>query len=143
MNDSSSNLELTDLQMSVMRVLWAQPGASVQEIQKTLGRSRPLAISTLTTVLTRLAERDVVAREKVGRQYRWRALVAEHDVTGALIDELTERAFQGDATALVSALLSHRELAPDDLARVRELLDEHEAKPKKARRSKRGRGKAR
>jgi len=128
MADDAPNLELKDLQLSIMRVLWARPGASVQEIQTTLARSRSLAISTLTTVLTRLAERGIVRREKVGRQYRWHACVEESEVTGVLIDELTERAFEGDATALVSALLSHRDLGPDDLARVRKLLDEHEAR---------------
>lgn len=137
-----SELNLTELQLAVVRVVWARPDASVQEIQAVLGRTRPLAISTITTVLTRLADRGVVERTKRGRQYRWRALVSEEQVTGALVDGLAERAFEGDPGALVCSLLERHDLSPGDLERVRELLDEqdrqaasdgtHEKNPTKA-----------
>ena len=53
------------------------------------------------------------------------------EATGSrMLSELTERVFQGDVTELVSHLLSDRELAPGDLARVKALIEarEHEAR---------------
>jgi hypothetical protein len=39
-----------------------------------------------------------------------------------MVSELTERLFAGDVTALVSHLLSGRDMTPGDLARVRKMI---------------------
>jgi hypothetical protein len=39
-----------------------------------------------------------------------------------MVSELTERLFAGDVTALVSHLLSARDMTPGDLARVRKMI---------------------
>jgi hypothetical protein len=39
-----------------------------------------------------------------------------------MVSELTERLFAGDVTALVSHLLSDRDMTPGDLARVRKMI---------------------
>ena len=43
-----------------------------------------------------------------------------------LLAELTDRVFEGDVAALVSQLLSAREMSPGDLARVKALISSHE-----------------
>jgi hypothetical protein len=43
-----------------------------------------------------------------------------------MVSELTERLFAGDVTALVSHLLSARDMSPGDLARVREMIESTE-----------------
>jgi predicted transcriptional regulator len=39
-----------------------------------------------------------------------------------MVSELTERLFAGDVTALVSHLISARDMTPGDLARVRKMI---------------------
>jgi predicted transcriptional regulator len=40
-----------------------------------------------------------------------------------MVSELTERLFAGDVAALVSHLLSERDMTPGDLARVRKMIE--------------------
>lgn len=60
-----------DLERAVMAVLWDQPdGATGQEVRAALDRPE-LAVTTVLTVLTRLARKDLVTRIEDGRAYRY------------------------------------------------------------------------
>jgi BlaI family transcriptional regulator, penicillinase repressor len=116
---------LTDLQLAVMRVLWAQGETTVAQAQEALRSTRDLATTTVATVLARLERQGLVAHRVAGRQYRYRALVSEGDVRRSMVAEVVERLFHGDSTALVSHLLQESEIAPDDLARVQTMIEAH------------------
>ncbi len=120
--------ELTELQITILRHLWAKGEASVAEVWEELHRERGLAQTTVATLLTRLERRGVVARRADQRQYLYRALVSEEEVRQSMVSELTERLFAGDVTALVNHLLESQEVAPGDLARLRTMIDEAEVR---------------
>ena len=111
----------------MLRVLWTRPDASVQDVHEVLARTRSLAVTTVATILGRLAERGYVSRTKEGRQFRWRAEVSEAEATGALVGELTERVFDGRAADLVCKLLEGGSFEAGELDRVRELLEARRA----------------
>ena len=117
---------LTELQLALLRVLWARSEATVAEVQEALRPERELAATTVATLLTRLAKRGVVRYRIEGRQYVYRAAVTEAEVQQAMAREITEL-FAGDVASLVSHLLSAREVNTDDLERVKRLIAEKEA----------------
>jgi len=119
---------LTDLQYSIMRVLWDRGQASAAEICQALQAERGLALSTVATLLSRLEKRGVVAHETRARQYVYKPLVTESEARRTMVSELTDRLFDGDVTALLSHLLSAREMSPGDLARVKALIESHDAR---------------
>ena len=51
----------------------------------------------------------------------------------SMVEELTDRLFEGDVTALVNHLLTAQEIAPGDLARLRDLIDAAETRTPEAR----------
>lgn len=112
---------LGPLESEVMDVLWgAETALPVREVLATLNRDRvpQLAYTTVMTVLSRLAERGVVQRERNGRGYAYRAAAgspAEIAVRRLLADH-------GDA-ALASFV--DQISADDELrARLRRLMEE-------------------
>ena len=126
----SEPIELTELQITILRILWERGQATVADIWEALHKERGLAQTTVATLLTRLEKRGVVARRAEQRQYVYRALVTETEVQRSMVAELTERLFEGDVTALVNHLITSQEIAPGDLARLRSLIDAAEsAKP--------------
>lgn len=63
-----------------MRVLWAaQEPLAVRAVLEQLNRRRrpPLAYTTVMTVLSRLADKDIVTRRRVGRAYSYEASVTD------------------------------------------------------------------
>jgi predicted transcriptional regulator len=119
---------LTDLQLAILRHLWAQGEATVAEIWEALYDERGLAQSTLATVLSRLEKRGVVTHRTQARQYVYRACITEADARHSMVSELTERLFEGDVPALVSHLIAEQDVSPGDLKKIRAMLDAAAAK---------------
>jgi predicted transcriptional regulator len=71
---------LGPLESEVMQALWAaSEPLSVRTVLERLNQSRrpPLAYTTVMTVMTRLAEKDVLRRVKAGRGYLYEPAVAD------------------------------------------------------------------
>ncbi|MBK9657785.1 MAG: BlaI/MecI/CopY family transcriptional regulator [Rhodanobacteraceae bacterium] len=122
MTMSSEDTSLSELQLELMRVLWARGEASTADVAEVLANSRGLAHTTIATLLSRLEKRGVVASRRDGRQLVYRALVAQGEVQRSMVSGLLDNLFGGDARALLAHLVREEEIAPGDLDRVRELL---------------------
>ncbi|PZQ09809.1 MAG: BlaI family transcriptional regulator [Rhodanobacter denitrificans] len=118
----NDDVVLSDLQLDVMRTLW-RGEASVADVVAALAASRDLAHTTVATLLTRLEKRGVVAVRREGRQLLYSARVSESQVRRSMVSGLIQSLFRGDAGALLAHLVSEDDVAPDDLERVRALLD--------------------
>ncbi len=123
----TSDAQLTELQLAILKVLWSRGSATAAEITEALRSERGLAQQTIATVLTRLERRGIVEHVTRQRQYIYTATVTEPEVRRSMLAELTERVFEGDVAALVTHLLSAREISPGDLARVKQLIAAHES----------------
>ena len=123
----SESLQLSELQHAVMRVLWQLGEATVQEVRAALDADeRPLAATTVATLLQRLCKRGVAAHRSEGRQYVYRAVVSEAEVRDAMVGGLADTLFEGDLASLVCHLLRADDMAPGDVARVRALIESRE-----------------
>jgi BlaI family transcriptional regulator, penicillinase repressor len=126
---------LTAPQLEILRVLWERSEATVVEIQQRLRAERPLAATTIATLLSRLEKRGLVTYRTEGRQYVYRAILQERDAQHHALAEVTKGLFAGDVASMVSQLLSSHELRSGDLARVRALIEAKELELKKRKRS--------
>ena len=104
---------LGDLQLAIMRVLWQRREAPVAEVHEALLPERGLAPTTIATMLKKMEDKGVVAHRSEGRRYIYRPTISETQVRRSMVGELTERLFLGDATALVSHLLSEHDIDAD------------------------------
>jgi BlaI family penicillinase repressor len=126
---------LTAPQLALLKVLWERSEATVAEMQRALHAERPLAATTIATLLSRLEKRGIVAYRIEGRQYVYRAVLNERDAREHALVEVTQGLFEGDIATMVSQLLSSDELRPGDLARVKALVEAKEQELEKRRRS--------
>jgi predicted transcriptional regulator len=114
--------DLTELQLSIVRLLWQRGEATVAELWEALYDERRLAQTTVATLVARLQRRGIVARRTRDRQFLYRATITEADVRHSMVSELTERLFAGDRTELVNHLVSASDMSPGDLARLKQIL---------------------
>ena len=124
----SESTQLTDLQLAILQVLWTRGSATAAEVTEALRTDRGLAQQTIATVLSRLERRGIVSHETRQRQYVYVPEVSEPEVRRSMLADLTDRLFEGDVAALVTHLLSAREISRGDLARVKKLIAAHESK---------------
>jgi BlaI family transcriptional regulator, penicillinase repressor len=126
---------LTAPQLEIMKIIWERSEATVVEIHAALRAVRPLAATTIATLLSRLEKRGLVTYRTEGRQFVYRALLQEQDAQQHALVEVTQGLFAGDVPSMVSQLLSSHELRPGDLARVRKLIEAKELELKTRKRS--------
>jgi BlaI family penicillinase repressor len=112
------------LQLSVLRSLWNRGEARVHEVHDDLAAERPLAQNTVATVLTRLEKHGLVCHRGEGRQFVYRALLAEEQAQENMVKELAERVFEGDYSRMFAHLLGRAEVDPGDLAIIKQQIDE-------------------
>lgn len=124
----TETVSLTDLQLAIVRILWERGESTVVEVQDALAPDRQLAQTTVATILTRLEKRGIVAHESRGRLFVYRALVSEPQVRRSMVSELTDLLFDGSPAALITHLLSEKQIAPGDLDEVKRLISEAEGR---------------
>jgi predicted transcriptional regulator len=122
----SDTVNLTDLQLAIVRILWERGEATVLEVQEALSPERNLAQTTVATILTRLEKRRIVRHQAKGRLFVYKALVTESQVRRSMVSELTDLLFDGSPAALITHLLSEKDINAGDLDEVKRLLAEAE-----------------
>lgn len=101
---SNHLLDLPPLELACMKALWALNEATVEEIRADLMPRRPLAYTTVLTVMDRLARKGAADRRKRGRAHVYTPAVAEEAVREHALERLIGDFFQGSREQLRSHL---------------------------------------
>ena len=86
------------LELECLKALWTLGEANVRDVQSALGR--PLAYTTVMTVLDRLTRRRCVERKKVGRGFIYSAVLSRDSVRRVALDDLIHCFFDGSEESL-------------------------------------------
>lgn len=124
------SIRLGSVQLRIMRVLWAKGEATAREITEELAQSETIAHSTVQTLLRKLETKGAVEHVRRDRTFYFRPLIVEHQVSRSAAHDLLSRVFQGSVVGLVANLLDHEEVSPEELARLRALIDEKTGEPR-------------
>lgn len=117
MGGRSDRRAFGELESEVLAALWAASEPLVPaEVQAALGGD--LAYTTVLTILVRLHAKGVIGRERVGRAYAYRPLVAERELVAGQVRRLLARGH--NRTAVLQGLLEG--LQPGDEALLQDLL---------------------
>lgn len=126
MLNGMSRPALTPLELEIMNALWDEGPATVQEVQERVRESRPLAYTTVQTMLNILVRKKHAKRTLVERAYRYRAAVSREKTAGSAARDLVQRMFGGSAEALVLSLVESEQLTPETLRRLQEMIEKGE-----------------
>jgi predicted transcriptional regulator len=113
----------TDLELEILKVLWAAGPCSVKQLQEGLAGSRELAYTTVTTMLTIMANKGFVRKQPRGAGHVYEALIPRHEATGNMLRDLIDRVYDGSTLAVVQSLLETTDLDADELAAIRRLVN--------------------
>lgn len=127
MDEENSKTSLSEPQFALMRVLWKNPDSNVAQIVELMRTVRPLAHTTIATMLMRLEKRGLVQTRKDGRQLIYTAAVTEDEVQKSMLAELLSSAFLGNAKALLNHLVHEEGLTEADLQDLRKQIKQNKA----------------
>ena len=117
-------LRLGDLQLKIMKRLWADGEATVADVHQAVGSELDLAYTTMATMLRKMEARGLVKHRIEGRSFVYRPSVDADAVTRGMADHLLDRLFEGSLADLVGHLLNHREVSREELSKLEKLIEE-------------------
>jgi BlaI family penicillinase repressor len=129
---SAPDLHLSRRERQVMDFVWRSGPVTAADIQA--GLPDPPSYSAVRALLAVLVEKGHLQSVADGRRYVYQATVPRDDVRQHALGRVLSTFFDNSPEALLATLLSPRErkLQPEEVARLRQLLDEH-GTPRKAR----------
>jgi len=114
--------QLAALQLAIMRVLWERKEATVADVREALHEERPLAYTTVATMLAKMERKGHVTHRTEGRAHIYQPAIDQQKVSRSMVTDLAERLFAGDITQMVSHLLEGCDVDADELARLKALI---------------------
>lgn len=121
-----SKHRLADLQLAIMHVLWDRGEATVSEVQKALEPDRPLAYTTVGTMLAKMENNGQVTHRVEGRVNVYRSKLPREKVSRSMVSDLAQRLCAGDITQLVCHLLDECEVSREELTALKKLIRQKE-----------------
>jgi predicted transcriptional regulator len=121
-----SKTALTKLELELMQVIWRLGSGTVGAVQAEL--ARPLAYTTIQTMLNILERKGKLRRELRGRAYVYAARVSKAKALGNGVRDLIDRMFGGSSEELVMSLLKSGQIDAKRLAELTERFNEEAKK---------------
>lgn len=119
-----AGIQPTDGELEILNVLWDSGPLELGQLCAALRSERPLATTTVATMLRVMLDKGLVGREQGARGYRWSARLSRRDARKRLVGRLLDRAFDGSAGMLVSHLIDEGKLSPSERKEIMSLLAE-------------------
>jgi len=114
-------VSFTDREADIMHVLWERGPSIVSDVQKHL--KDKLAYTTVLTMLRTLETKGYVGHETEGRQHRYSAIVQRQTAQRSALKHLLKKFFKDSSELLFARLVSDQELSPEQIRRLRKLLE--------------------
>lgn len=92
------------LELRCLTALWQLGEANVQAVREFLAPQKPLAYTTVMTMLERLTRKRILARRKVGRAFLYKPLVSRDEIRALAVRELVDSLFDGSRQSLLEFL---------------------------------------
>lgn len=122
---------LGKMQLRIMQVLWQHREATARQITEDLSRTRPIAHSTVQTLLRQMEAKGAVSHDVQERVFVFRPLFQQSEVSESVALDLLNRVFEGSVYGLVAHLFKNESVSQEELTRLRELIDAQQQQQRK------------
>lgn len=116
----------TQSELEILSVLWQRGPSTVREVLETLSEGRTTGYTTVLKMLQIMSDKGLVKRDEQQRSHVYQAAVPQDQTQRQLVTDLLDRAFDGSAMDLVMHALASKKTSAEQIARIRQLLDELE-----------------
>jgi predicted transcriptional regulator len=113
---------LADREADLMEVLWDYGPSTVTEVRDRL--KVDLAYNTVLSVLRTLETKGYVLHEEEGRAHRYEAKIERESARHSALRQLSAKLFKGSVALLLTSAVADKELSPDEIKKIRQILDE-------------------
>ena len=124
---------LSELENTVMAVVWGQGRATAESVRTSLESDQPLKDSTVRTILRRLEGKGYVRHKTVGRTYVYSPTLPPRNVAAEAVRRIIERFCRGSVEDLLVGMVDREVVSLEKLRELAQrIADERAASPNRS-----------
>ncbi|HWA62457.1 MAG TPA: BlaI/MecI/CopY family transcriptional regulator [Caulobacteraceae bacterium] len=117
-------MHITAAESHIMDALWRRGSLTVDDLIDDPGKPQNWGAATVKTLINRLLKKKALKSERVEGRVRYAPLLHRADYVQSESQGLLDRLFEGSLTPLVAHFAERRKLNPDEVRRLKKLLEE-------------------
>ena len=117
---------LTPQELAIMKVVWRLNKATVRDVYEALQERRPVAYTTVMTMMKILEEKGYLKKTLVDRAHVYKPAQRRQQVIGAMVRDFLDRVFDGASDSLLVHLAKDNKLTEKQRRIVKQLIEEQE-----------------
>ncbi len=116
---------LTRQELQIMKVVWELGSATVKDVCKVLFGRRPVAYTTVLTLMGILEQKGVLSHERAGsgRAYLYRPVLSYQQAVRNQIRDIVTRFFDGSPRQMIESVLDSEVPAAEQVAFLEALIE--------------------
>ena len=118
-------IRVTPGEWALMEALWQGP-KTLMELVRSLGESEGWSKSTVTTMIRRMTDKELISFESDGKTKTFMAAVSRDAVVAEETSSLLKRAYNGSIGLLVNAMVQRNTLSKEDIDELYSILQKAE-----------------
>ena len=111
------------LEMMCLNALWEIEEGNVEDVRKVVSQNRPLAYTTVLTVMQKLDKSGWLTHREEGRAYVYQPTKTRDEAGRSSLRQFIDRICGGSPIAAFQHLLADEDLNADDLAALRKMIE--------------------
>lgn len=111
-----------DLELEILRVLWARGPSSVRDVHKALEEGRDTGYSSTAKMIQIMCDKGLLKRGPSQRPQLFEPAAPAELTQNQILRHLIHKVFGGSARNLVVRAVQSEPLPPDEVAEIRKLL---------------------
>jgi predicted transcriptional regulator len=115
---------LTPLELEIMKVVWQKRETTVRDVYEVLRERRPVAYTTVMTMMGVLATKGHLKRQRHERAYLYRPTRPASAAIKSMVADFVDRVFDGAAQPLLVQLVKDRRLSKKELEDLARQIEE-------------------
>jgi predicted transcriptional regulator len=115
---------LTDAERRILEVLWKKKEASVREVADELSKKKPVAYTTVLTMLKVLDKKGLVHHRSEGRAFIYSAAITRSDARKQALENLLKSFFNDSPSVLAQHLINEHDMDADELKALQQRVDD-------------------
>jgi len=115
---------LTPQELAIMKVVWRLDKATVRDVYEALRDKRPIAYTTVMTMMKILEDKGYLKKVLVDRAHVYRPAQKRQQVVGAMVRDFLDRVFDGAPADLLVHLAKDNKLTDKQRRIVKQLIEE-------------------
>lgn len=118
--------KLTDMELELMTVLWRIGRGTVHDVIDGLPENRPLAYTSVSTVLRILEQKEALTSEKSGRSHIYIPKTTKAEYESFSVHHVMESVFDNTPKAFVKRFIETVDLTPEDILEIQNMLKQRD-----------------